>query len=269
MSQGILEITDKDGWRKDFPLSRTVTYIGSDPSSDIVLETWHGGGVSARHLQLISLAAEGQGYRLVNLGDTEAGLGASGDKLVAPRSFSPMSDGDRIRLGDFRLVFRAGEVAPVASPVAASGGVAGGSAPSPISSGQPLPSAAVLDRRATSAVIGLRLSLPSVQLAADRSLEGTVVVSNLGNKPGVQFKLQVQDWESDCYDIGPGPVLFPGVEKSVLLRLRHPRRPKPPAGEHRFSVRATAPDAYPGESAVVAQVIHIAPFYHHKLRLVS
>lgn len=258
MSQGVLEITDKDGWRKEFPLSRTVTYIGSDPSSDIVLETWHGGGVSARHLQLISLAAEGQGYRLVNLGDAEIGLGASGDKQVAPRSFSPMNDGDRIRLGDFTLVFRAGDAAPLAAPA------------SPVSGGVSSPvAAAALERRETSSVIGLRLSVPGVRLAADRPLEGTVVVSNLGNKPGVQFKLQVEDWESDCYDLGPGPVLFPGVEKSVLLRLRHSRRPRPPAGEHRFSVRATAPDAYPGESAVVAQVIHIAPFYNHKLRLVS
>jgi hypothetical protein len=64
-------------------------------------------------------------------------------------------------------------------------------------------------------------------------------------------------------------VLFPGAERSVTFKVRHPRKPQPPAGEHKFSIRATAPDAYPGESAVVSQTVQILPFYHHTLRLVS
>jgi hypothetical protein len=107
------EITDKDGWRKEFPLARTVIYVGSDPSSDIVLETWHGTGVAPRHLQIISLAAEGQGFRLVNLGETEVMLGAASERAVAPRSFMPMNDGERIRLGDFTLVFHTQSVAEI------------------------------------------------------------------------------------------------------------------------------------------------------------
>jgi hypothetical protein len=256
MAQSTLEITDKDGWRREFPLQKSVTYIGSDPTSDIVLETWHGTGVAPRHVQIISLAAEGLGYRLVNLGDSDILLGASGERPVSPRSFSPMSDGERMRLGDFALVFHAGEVAPTSVAAAMP---AGRTVAAPADTGRPQ----------TSDVIGLKVSLPGVQLSPDRSLDGTVNVSNLGNRPGVQFKLVVEGLASDCYEIGPGPVLFPGAEKPVMFRLCHPCKPQPLAGEHRFSIRATAPDAYPGESAVVFQTVDILPFYSHRLRLVS
>jgi hypothetical protein len=255
MAQSTLEITDKDGWRIEFPLSKTVTYLGSDPSSDIVLETWHGTGVAPRHFQIISLAAEGQGYRLVNLGETDILMGASGERSVAPRSFVLLNDGERLRVGDFVIVFRAGDAIPAAvgmqSAVAAER------------------TDAVAARPVASNVIGLKLSLPGTQLSPDRALEGTLVVSNLGNKPGVQFKLQVEGLEAESYEMGPGPVLFPGAEKPVVFRLRHPRKPAPPAGEHHFGVRATAPDAYPGESTVVQQAVQILPFYSHRVRLVS
>jgi hypothetical protein len=255
MAQSTLEVTDKDGWRIEFPLSKTVTYLGCDPSSDIVLETWHGTGVAPRHLQIISLIAEGQGYRLVNLGETDILMGASGEQPVAPRSFVPLSDGERLRVGDFVIVFRAGDAIPATA------------GPRPAVAAER--AQAAVARPVTSNVIGLKLSLPGEQLAPDRALEGTLVVSNLGNKPGVQFKLQVEGLDAESYEVGPGPVLFPGAEKSVVFRLRHPRKPAPPAGEHRFSVRATAPDAYPGESAVVQQAVQILPFYNHRVRLVS
>jgi len=80
--------------------------------------------------------------------------------------------------------------------------------------------------------------------------------------------LTVEGLDDDCYEIGPGPILFPGVSKEVRLRLHHPRRPQPPAGPHQICVRATA-DEYPGEEAVVTQKIRIMPFYSHELRLLE
>jgi len=256
MSQSSLEITDKDGWRIEYPLNKIITYIGSDAQNDIVLETWHGTGVAARHVQLISLAAEGQGFRLVNLGDTDIRLGESGDRAALPRTFIQLMDGERIRLGDFMLIFHVGEFAASA----AAGGAAAANVALPRSVGA---------EATASKTIGLRLSLPGTRVSPDQPIEGAVYVTNLGNKPGVQFKLAVEGLEPDCYEMGPGPVLFPGAEKATVFRLRHSRKPKPPAGEQRFSIRATASDAYPGESAVVSQVVQIQPFYGHKLRLVS
>ena len=72
-----------------------------------------------------------------------------------------------------------------------------------------------------------------------------------------------------CLEIGPGPLLFPNAEKEVPFRVHHPRSPKPPAGDYRLRIRATAPAAYPGESAIVTQMIHVLPYYSHRVRVTS
>lgn len=245
-TKNTLQITDRDGWKKDFPLEKSIVYIGSDPGNDVVLERGRGGGVAARHLQLVPLAAQGSGYRLVNLADADVLLGESGEHL-APYSFAQVAGGQRIRVGDFTLILKGVLEEPALS----------------LSKGVPK------GEEHTSVGIGLRLSLPQTQLAPHRPLEGAVIVRNLGDQTGVQFKLEVQGLDPDCYEMGPGPILFPNAEKTVVLRLHHPEKPTPPAGEHSLTIRATAPDAYPGESAVVSQIIGILPFYHHSLRLVT
>jgi hypothetical protein len=249
---GRLEVTDAEGWRTEFLLQKHIVHIGSDPGSDVVLSQGRGMGVAPRHVQLIALPAVPQVYRVVNLGDTDVLLGAAGDRLLTPRSSTELADGEHIRLGDFKLVLRCGE------------GLAG-FAPLPGELAAPR----VVGAESSSQVIGLRLSLPQTYLAPGAPVEGAVLVRNLGDQRGVQFKLLVEGLDPDCYDVGAGPLLFPKAEKDVFLRLYHPQRSTPRAGEHSLSVRATAPDVYPGEFAAVSQTIRILPFYKHKLRLVT
>ena len=232
-SGSMIEVTDRDGWTKGFPLEKDIVHIGSDQRNDIVLERARGNGVAPRHLQLILLAS--QGYRLVNLADTDVLLGELGEVRLAPRSFAVVADGQRVRVGDFTLVLQ-------------------GLAPR--------------QEASASDAIGLRLALPQTHLAPDQPLEGMVIVRNQGDKTGAQFKLEVEGLDPKWYEVGPGPILFPNAEKAVPLRLHHPKGPRPPAGEHQFSIRAAAPAAYPGQSAVVSQVIEIAPYFQHSMRLV-
>jgi hypothetical protein len=250
-----LEITDRDGWQKSYPVTRAIVYVGSDPGDDIVLDRMRGGGVTPRHIQLIAPALGGGAYRLVNLGDSDVPVGSPTARAVPPRSFAPLSDGDVLRLGDFSLVFR--EMQPGRALISAS-------AAQPAACLPAVPAAALA---ATSSAIGLRLSLPTAQLWPDRPISGAVVVSNLGAKPGVQFRLEVDGLPADCYEIGPGPLLFPGAEKAVPVRLAHSRRPDPRAGPQRVTFRASAPDAYAGEAAVVSQEITVMPYHSHSLRL--
>jgi hypothetical protein len=111
------------------------------------------------------------------------------------------------------------------------------------------------------------MTLAGGKLAVGQPLEGAVTVRNLGDKTGVQFQLQAEGLEPDCVEIGPAPILFPNAEKEVFFRVRHPQAARPPAGEFRFRIRATAPTAYPGESTTAATVIQVEPFYSHELRL--
>ena len=258
--QGAVEITDKEGWRKVFPLSKSLVHLGSDTRNDIVLETWRGGGVAGRHLQLITGQGEGLRYRAVNLGDSDVRLESSGGRLLKPRSAVEIGDGERVRLGDFLLVFHlSGAVAAGPHPVPTPGAVA---ATAPAASSHP----SVEEK--SSSVIGLTLSLPETTLSPEHPLDGTACVQNLGDRPGVQFKLELEGLDADCYELGPGPILFPGVAKDVHLRLHHPRKPQPGAGPHQIRVRATAGE-YPGEIVSVLQEIEIRPFYSHELCVVE
>lgn len=266
MNQGNrVEITDKDGWRKTFPLETPLVHIGSDARNDISLGTWRGAGVAPRHLQLIAMPGATPGYRAINLGDTDVLLGDAGDRPLPPRSGTEIADGECLRLGEFTLVFYLGE-ASTAAFSARAGQVARAevSAPRPVGR---VPAGATGEK--TSACIGLRLSLPQVAVDPERPLEGVITVRNLGNEAGVQFRLELEGLEPDWYQIGSGPILFPNVEKGVFLRIHHPRGPGILAGRREISVRATAPEAYPGESVAVSQVLEILPFYSHKLNLVT
>ena len=251
----VVEVTDREGWRKVYPLQKAIIHIGTAAGNDIVLEGSHGGGIAARHIQLIG-GVGGQGYRLINMSEGEIALGDSG-RSIPPRSFAEVTDGLSLRVGDFVLIFRTSGMAAPAVPGAMGGAMAatgpGGSAPTLASGGGP---------------IGLSLTLPTLQLGVGQSIEGTVLIRNLGDKAGAQFKIQVEGLESDWFEIGPSPVLFPGASKEVEFRISHPGKPKPGAGEHRFIVRATAPAAYPGQSATLTQSIQILPVFSHRLRLI-
>ena len=238
MNQSKVEITDKNGWRKEVPLSKSIIHIGSDPRNDIVLDPAYGTGVSPRHIQLIS-APNTQGYRLINVGNTDIWVGQSSEKNLMPRSFTDIGPGERVRLGDFTLIFQGT-------------GVAGG----------------FVAGQYTTGSIGMNLNLTETDLSPDHPIEGSIAVRNLGDKTGVQIKLEVTGLETDMYEVGPGPILFPNAEREVSFRLTHPRRAKPAAGELRFSIRATAPAAYPGDSASVNKVIQLLPFHTYKTRLV-
>jgi hypothetical protein len=235
-----LEVIDREGWQKELSLERTIVHIGSDPRSDIVLEPARGSGVAPLHAQLIA-ANSGLGYQLVNLGDTDILLGASGDQVLPPRSVTRLTDGLVFKLGEFTLIFHCGDEGP-------SEGFAG----------------AAGDSR----YIGLKMSLPQTRLGPKRSLEGQVTVSNIGDRSGAQFNLELEGVEPDCFDIEPGPILAAGAMKEVTFRLYH-RGNKPMAGDRRIVIRAAAPHAYPGEEMTVSQTIEILPLYRHSLRLLS
>ncbi|MBN2393287.1 MAG: hypothetical protein JXR84_21330 [Anaerolineae bacterium] len=233
-----IEVIDKDGWRKEFSFQKGLFHIGSAGVNDLVLENARGGGVAARHAQLIA-AADGTGYRLVNLGDTDILLNEAGDKLAPPHSVVSVKDGTIVKIGDFTLVFH-GEAMMVAA------------APS----------------NGRSSHIGLQLSLPRTYLAPHQSLAGVLAVGNHGDQAGVQFDLDLEGLESDCYNIEPAPLLPSGSEREVALRIFH-RGNTPLAGEHTITIHAVAPQAYPNEEATITCVIQVQPFYQHTLRPVS
>jgi hypothetical protein len=236
-------VTDREGWRKEFPLAKSIIHVGSAPNNEIVLDAVRGQGVASRHVQIIATA---QGARVVNIGNSAITIGATAQNTAQPLAVVDIPTGEVIHIGDYTLTIQTN-----GNGVR---GVSGASQSGPISTGG-------------LGVIGLRTSFPKTQLWPDKPLEGTVLVRNLGDKSGAQFKLEIEGLEPSCLEIGPGPVLFPGAEKPLTLKLLHSKRCSPPAGDYRIQIRATAPTAYPDASSTVTQVIQIMPYYHYRLYL--
>lgn len=240
-----IEVVDKDGWRKSFLLDqgKTIILIGGDLNNDVILEGHRGKGVAPRHLQLILSATADSGCRLVNLADTDVLLGEAEQRQLAPHSYVNITAGERVRVGDFSVIFHLGPGLEIGA------GREG--------------------KKYGAKAVGLRVSLSQAQLTRHQPLEGVVTLRNQGDKAGVQFKLELEGLPPDSYEMEPGPILFAGAEKDVLLRLHPAKRSRLRAGEHHFAVHATAPEAYPGEGATSLQVVQVLPFYQHSLHLVS
>jgi hypothetical protein len=247
-----IEITDREGWRKEFVCQKRLIYIGSDPRNDIVLPPLRGVGVVPRHLQLIAAPSTGWTSSIVNLSQSAVPTGLSGDRSLEPKTAMEINDGAIFHLGDFTVVIHFQATAAPAALEPSFRETASRPAAGP-----------------TSASIGLRISMPQQPLGTEAPLEGVIYVSNLGSKPGVQFNLALEGLPPDCYEIGPAPILFPGAEKGVSFRIFHPRRPAIVAGAHTLCFVATAEEAYPGDGVTVSREIRIAPFYNHSLRFLS
>jgi hypothetical protein len=242
-------------------IEKRLIFVGRSPQNDIVLEATDGSGVSARHLQLFVAPGGQAGYRLVNVGDTPVYLSSAAGKPLAPRDPPiDVAEGEQIKVGDFTLILANGQDAAAALGRAST-------TPVRTETAQQLLQGA--SAKAHSRAIGLELTLPQRQLDPERPIEGSVIVRNLGDQPAAQFKLVVEGLPDDCYEIGAGPLLFPNAEKEVFFRITHPRGPSLVAGNHRFSIRATAPEAYPEQSATVSQAIQVLPYYRHTVRLVT
>ena len=229
-----IEVINRDGWRKEYPLQKTIVHIGSAPRNDIILESQQGLGVAPLHAQLIASVASAHGYRLVNLGDLDILLGTAGDQTLPPRASMDITNGTVFKLGEFTLVFYGSENF--------SNGSTGRGRP-----------------------IELSMSLSRTQLAPHQSLAGVVMVRHSGDKAAAQIHLELEGLEPDCYEIEPGPLLPSGGEKEVAFRIYH-RGDKPLAGDCYFIIRATAPQAYAVEETTLSKMIQVLPFYQHKLR---
>lgn len=226
-----IEVVNPEGWKREYPLKRAILYVGSAPGSDILLPA---GEVAPRHLQFVPSTANRAGYRLINLGGapvTVQGGAGGGPREVAPRGSLEINDGDQVELAGYRIILHSGEV--------------------------------------VSGVIQVRLEVPVARLTFDKPLDGALYIRNGGDRAGVQFMVEVQGIDNRFVQIEPGPVLFPDVEKRVAFRLTHPRMSSPAAGEQPINFVVTAPEGYPGETAVASQVVSIAPFFAHKVRLIA
>lgn len=230
-------VIEKSGWQRDYRSTRNIVHIGSGSHNDIVLDRPSDIPIAPQHLQLIATDA---GYRLINLAETPITLLGKTPRTLAPHGVDMMTEGEKIQLGSYTLV-PGGDMCTV-------------------STGNVSTSAA--------GVIGIHIHLSHTVLDTQKPIEGTITVRNLGEQPGAQFFLELQGIPPTCYDIGPGPILYPNAAKEVPLRLHHPHGPDLHSGQHRLQVIATAPEAYPTQRVVATEQITVLPLYQYTVEVV-
>ncbi len=240
MEQGSwLEVITPDDWRKKYSLTEHITYLGSRSTNHVELGEAQGGDVLPLHAQLIASNGQEGGYRLVNLADSE--IRFEGAPSLAPRTAKLLENEAQFFIGEFKLVFHSQNPTSTATPVGQQG---------------------------SSRKIGVRVGLARQQLIPNQSLDGVITIQNIGDRSGVQFELDLEGLDDDCYDIEPGPLLSAGAEKEVFFRLHH-LGSKPLAGTHEIIIQVSAPRDYPADPALISQSIEVLPHYNHQLRLIG
>lgn len=237
-----VQVVDNTGWARTYRLNETVTQIGSDPGNDIVLDARRG-DILARHVQIVRWPGAGDMCRLVNLSAAPISLGGTGERTVAPRAAADLRSEDTFVLGAFTLTLSLGDEALPS--------MGGGKASVANRSGQ---------------VIGLELVLPANRLSPGQVLEGEVLIRNMGEYEMAQCELDLEGLPEDCYQIEPAPILCPGGEERIRLRIYH-RYTRPLAGWRQIVLRARASRTYPAEEAAAACRLQVMPCYRHSMRL--
>lgn len=263
MAEINLVLTSRGGWRQAVKLTKPLALVGSDPRCDVVLDAARGLGAAARHLQLLSVPGQ-SALRLVNLADAVTVSGRQGLRSLAPRATLDLSDGDQIQVGEFTVSIGGapGAAAPAVGREPARPGAASSIPPAAPAAPADVPAA---QGAGQARGIGLELRFPNLPLEPEQSLDGVLLVRNLGDQAGVQFRITVHGLSPECCQVGPAPILFPNAQKEVSIRLRHPCGPSLPAGRQRFRVTVTAPDSYPGETAAVSHAVQVQPYYAHRV----
>ena len=235
---GTINVRDKKGWSKSFPLEKALTLIGSAPVNDIVLSNEYGGGVASVHLQLISAHTGINRFRLVSLVNEPILIklsNARGIDQIRSKGSYFLEDGDSISVGDFQITFY-------------------------------LQSDNGIKIEKKSQNIGLKLEMPSNNLRSNSKLTGLLTLTNYGPDKRCQFEVDIAGLPADCYQIDPAPLLYPGGEEKLEIRFFH-QQIRPQSGECAIQIHAYATNAYPTEEVIIPIVLDIEPVYKFSVDL--
>jgi hypothetical protein len=227
-----LKIVEANGWAKVVQVQRAITRVGSADSNDIQLPSAQ---VAPLQLQILYAPDLPSSCRLVNLGPELLLLRNDSELAVTPFQIIDIFDGDQVDIGSYKLVFQL-----------------------------PLASHSVQ----ISKLIEASLVFPEAVLHPDSILTGILRVKNTGERQGVQFQVNLNGLPHDCYQIDPIPLMYPGAEEEVQVRLFH-RTTAPPAGNHELLLTVTAPVDYASEELVIRQGLYVTPVLKHELTILD
>jgi hypothetical protein len=223
-----VKIIEANGWAKVVPINRAITRIGSSALNDVQIPSAQ---IAPNQLQILYSPDLPSSCRLINLSGDLLLYRNEMENAVSVFQTLDIFDGDEIVFDDYRLVFHL-----------------------------PLTSASVQKTGSIEAA----LVFPEAVLRPDSTLTGNLKVKNAGNQQGVQFQVKLEGLPVDCYQVDPIPLMYPGAEEEVQVRLFH-RTLSPSAGMQELLVTVSAPADYQGEVLIIRQGLYVAPVLKHEL----
>lgn len=220
-------ITEQNGWSKPVKVEKSILRIGSGAANEIQLSSPQ---IAPLHLQVFySPEATSRVLNLAGAVTLQAG-GSSSE--ILPFMTQDLKDGDEVILGEFKLLFRM-----------------------PLSSGLVRPSR----------MIEASLTFPEAVLRSQVSSVGLLKIKNKGEKDG-QFQVTLNGLPADCYQVDPVPLMYPGAQEEIRLRLFH-KKTHPQAGFLTVTLMVSAPESYPGEEVLLQQKIYVEPIFNQVLEI--
>ncbi len=223
-----LNIVEENGWAKSITIRKTITRVGSASSNDVCL---YSDQVAPLQLQILSSPDLPSSCRVVNLANELTIYHHGAPSALPTYCMVDMRDGDELEIGGFRLIFE-------------------------------LPLASSILR--TSSSMEAWITFPNAVLSVDYPLEGRLTIKNTGSQKNCQFRVTISGLPADCYQVDPIPLMYPGAQEEVRLRLFH-RTTHPEAGFRDVMAVINAPASYPGEELVIRQGVYITPVFEQEL----
>jgi hypothetical protein len=213
-------IIEQSGWSKPIKLEKAIIRIGSALTNDIQLDIPQ---IAPLHLQVFQSSIASP--RVLNLAQAVTLQSAGLTSQLLPFTTHDIQNGDEILLGSYQLFFK-------------------------------LPAASGLVR--PSKVIDASLAFSDAVIRPHLPTMGLLTIKNNGDKDACQFRVDLSGLPVDCYQIDPVPLLYPGAQEEVRLRLYH-KTTHPLAGFLLLSVVISASQSYPGEEVLLQQRIYVEP----------
>ena len=227
-----LLIVEQNGWSKPVKVERAITRIGSDPLNDIQLQS---ANIAAVHLQVLYSSDVPSSCKVVNLaGEITARISRDTCQL-AKYAVVDICNGDEILLGNYWITFRL----PLSADV--------------------IQSASKIDAA---------LSFADAVLRPEVATIGVLTIKNAGQQPACQFQVELNGLPSDCYQIDPIPLMYPGAQEEVRIRLFH-RALYPPAGLQQVILKISAPESYPSEELIIRHGVYVTAVFKQALELID
>ena len=215
-----IRIINENDWEKVYEFDKSIIRIGSQVSCDIQLRDQN---IQPLEMQIVRSGDSDINYIARFFADNI--MLTRGDQTfpVTQVTAYDILDGDKILIGSYRLILSFEDERT---------------------------------RVRTSAHMSAELFLTKRELALESSINGMLLLKNLGTEKPCQFRMRMTGIPNDCFQSAPLPLLYPGSSSTVGFIISH-LRTKPAPGFHTLSIVVSAPDDYFGETLEFNQDIYV------------